>query len=356
MSRVVQFIYNQFPSRVVFGVGALERLRDEAQRIGVKSALVLCTPGQKALAAKAVTELGPLAIGIYDRAAMHVPKELSVEASGEALRRKADCTVAIGGGSTVGLAKAVSLETGLPSIAVPTTYAGSEMTTIYGLTEGGLKRTGRDARVLPKVTIYDPLLTLSVPPRVAGPSGLNAIAHCVEALYAPDANPVTSLLAEEGIRSLTKYLPTVVREPHNIEARSGALYGAWLAGSALGAVAMALHHKLCHTLGGAFNLPHAETHAVLLPHVVRYNSDHAKEAIARLSRALGEPDPAFGLLRLAETIGAPLSLKSLGLTEAQLERAADLALENPYYNPRPIERSGIRILLENAYLGGLPEP
>jgi maleylacetate reductase len=162
------------------------------------------------------------------------------------------------------------------------------------------------------VTIYDPLLTLSVPAKVAGPSGLNAIAHCVEALYAPDANPVTSLLAEEGIRALAQCLPIVVHEPQNVAARSGALYGAWLAGSALGAVAMALYHKLCHTLGGTFNLPHAETHAVLLPHVVRYNADHAKEAIERLSRALGEPDTAYGLLRLAEAVGAPLSLKALG--------------------------------------------
>jgi maleylacetate reductase len=352
----MQFAYNQYSSRVVFGVGTLKRLGEEAERIGVKRALVLCTPGQKELAAKAVAELGPCAAGVYPRAMMHVPKEIALDASEEVRRCRADCTVAIGGGSTIGLAKAVSLETGLPSIAVPTTYAGSEMTTIYGLTEHGLKVTGRDARVLPKVTIYDSFLTLSVPPKVVGPSGMNAIAHCVEALYAPDANPVTSLLAEEAIRSLTKYLPIVVREPQNLEARSGALYGAWLAGSALGAVAMGLHHKLCHTLGGAFNRPHAETHAVLLPDVVRYNTGYAKEVIARLSRALGEPDSASGLVKLAKAVGAPTSLKSIGLQENLLDRAADLAVKNPYYNPRPVERNGIRLLLENAYHGVLSDP
>lgn len=351
----MQFIYNQSPCRVVFGVGTLKQLGEEARRIGVRRALVLCTPGQKELAAKAVAELGACAAGVYARATMHVPKEIALDASEEIRRCQADCTVAIGGGSTIGLAKAVSLETGLPSIAVPTTYAGSEMTTIYGLTEHGLKLTGRDPRVLPKVTIYDPLLTLSVPSKVVGPSGMNAIAHCVEALYAPDANPVTSMLAEEGIRSLVKCLPIVVREPHNVEARSGALYGAWLAGIALGAVAMGLHHKLCHTVGGAFNLSHAETHAVFLPHVVRYNTDYAKEASVRLSRALGEADPASGLLQLAKTVGAPTSLKSIGLQEALLDRAADLVVENPYYNPRPVERNGIRMLLENAYSGVLSD-
>lgn len=352
----MRFVYDQSPSRVVFGPGSFDRLGEEAERLGVRRVLLLCTPGQTRLAAVAQEKLGSVAAGVYAKAVMHVPLETAREARAEAQRLRADCTVAIGGGSTVGLAKAVALDTGLPSIAVPTTYAGSEMTTIYGLTEGSVKRTGRDPRVLPKVAIYDPLLTLRLPANVVGPSGMNAIAHCVEALYASDANPVTSMMAEEGIRTLARSIPEVIRDPEDIDARSNALYGAWLAGCALGAVGMALHHKLCHTLGGTFNLPHAETHAAVLAHVVRYNFRHAAAAMERISRALGEPDPARGVFRLVESVRAPTTLKSLGLRESDLDHAADLATRNPYFNPRPIDRDGIRGLLEDAYRGRLAGP
>jgi maleylacetate reductase len=351
----MHFVYNQSPSRVVFGPGSFDRLREEVERLGVRCALLLCTPGRRQLAADAEDKLGSLAAGVYAQAVMHVPTDTVRKAVVEAQRVKADCTVAVGGGSTIGLAKAIALDIGLPSIAVPTTYAGSEMTTIYGLTEGGVKRTGRDPRVMPKTTIYDPLLTRQLPPSVVGPSGLNAMAHCVEALYASDANPVTSMMAEEGIRTLARSIPDVVADPLNIDARSKALYGAWLAGCSLGTVGMALHHKLCHTLGGTFNLPHAETHAAILPHVVRYNSSHAVAAMARIAGALGDVDPAHGLFRLLQVVGAPISLKALGLKESELDRAAELATQNPYFNPRPVDRVSIRNLLENAYQGKLAE-
>src|SRR5690606_33529878 len=211
------------------------------------------------------------AVGIFAKAAMHVPIEVAREAREEARRLHADCYVAIGGGSTIGLGKAIALETSLPVVAIPTTYAGSEMTTILGITEAGQKKTLLDRRVLPRVVIYDPKLTLGLPARIGGPSGMNAIAHAVEALYAENANPVVSLMAEEGIRALARSLPVVVKTPSDIEARSGALYGAWLCGVALGAVGMALHHKLCHVLGGSFNLPHAETHTIVLAHAAAYN-------------------------------------------------------------------------------------
>jgi maleylacetate reductase len=209
----------------------------------------------------------------------------------------ADCCVAVGGGSTVGLAKAIALTSGLPILAVPTTYAGSEMTPIWGLTAGGAKQTGRDARVLPRTVIYDPELTLGLPPRVAGPSGMNALAHCVEALYAPDTSPIVQLMAEEGIRALAAALPAIRVEPADLRARAGALYGAWLAGAALGTVSMGLHHKLCHTLGGSFGLPHAETHAVVLPYAAAYNRAAAPEAMSRAARALGATDAPGALFR-----------------------------------------------------------
>jgi alcohol dehydrogenase class IV len=202
--------------------------------------------------------------------------------------------------------------------------------------------------------IYDPRLLLTLPARIAGPSGMNGIAHCVEALYAQDANPVTSLMAEEGIRALAQSLPTVVREPQNLDARGEALYGAWLAGAALGTVGMALHHKLCHTLGGSFNLPHAETHTVVLPHAARYNAPAAPEAMSRIARALGATDAPQGLYDLAKAIGAPLALKDIGMPADGLDRAAELAVTNPYWNPRALERGAIRELLQAAWEGRRP--
>jgi maleylacetate reductase len=228
------------------------------------------------------------------------------------------------------------------------------MTPIYGLTEGGAKKTGRDAKVLPRTVIYDPLLTLGLPAKISGPSGMNAIAHCVEALYAENANPATSLMAEEGIRALAHSLPRIAADLGDLDARGDALYGAWLAGISLGAVGMALHHKLCHTLGGSFNLPHAETHTIVLPHAAAYNSEAAPEAMQRIARALGGKEAAAGLYDLAAALGAPLALKEIGLQEQDLDHAAEIATRNPYYNPRPISRDGIRRLLENAFHGRRP--
>ena len=348
------FVHDQLPGRVVFGVGSFDRLSAEAERLGLSKLLVLSTPGQARLADEAARRLGARAAGIYPQAKMHVPVEVAEAARAEAHRLGADGAVAIGGGSTIGLGKAIALTGGLPIIAIPTTYAGSEMTPIYGLTEGGAKKTGRDAKVLPRTVIYDPLLTLELPVKVSGPSGMNAIAHCVEALYAENANPVTSLMAEEGIRALAASLPKIATKPDDVEARGDALYGAWLAGTALGAVGMALHHKLCHTLGGSFNLPHAETHTIVLPHAAAYNSAAAPDAMKQVARALGTADAPSGLYDLAAAIGAPLALKEIGLKEADLDRATDLATQNPYYNPRPVTRDGIRRLLDDAFYGRRP--
>jgi maleylacetate reductase len=349
------FIYQALPSRVVFGAGALERLGEEIERLGANRALILSTPEQRGSAEDIAQRLGSKASGIYDKAVMHVPIETAQDARRVAESLGADCCVAIGGGSTIGLGKAIALTSDLPILAIPTTFAGSEMTPIYGLTEGGQKRTGRDLRVLPKTVIYDPVLTLTLPAKIAGPSGMNAMAHSVEALYAQDANPIVSLMAEESIRALAASLPRVVAEPENLEARSDALYGAWLAGACLGTVGMAIHHKLCHTLGGAYNLPHAEMHTIVLPHSVAYNRQAAPEAMRRIARALGVGDAASGLYDLAKSIGAPLALKDIGMPEAGLARAAQLATENPYYNPRPIELEPILGLLRNAWRGERPE-
>jgi alcohol dehydrogenase class IV len=348
------FVYTSAATRVVFGVGSLERLAEEIVQIGATRALVLSTPEQRAQAEDVARRLGARASGVFDRAVMHVPIEVAREARAEARRLGADCAVAIGGGSTTGLGKAIALDSGLPILAIPTTYAGSEMTSIYGLTEGGLKKTGRDPRVLPRTVIYDPALTVGLPVSLSVTSGINAIAHAAEGLYATDRNPVMDLMAEEGIRALAAGLPQVRAAPSDLEARSLCLYGAWLCGTVLGNVGMALHHKLCHTLGGSFNLPHAETHTVVLPHALAYNSAAAPAAMARIARAIGAPSAAAGLYDLAAENGAPPALRALGLGEADLDRAADLAAANPYANPRPITRDALRALLDDAWHGRRP--
>jgi alcohol dehydrogenase class IV len=344
------FVYEALPARVVFAPGSLEKLPEEAARLG-RRPLVLATRGHRGLAEDAARRLGG---AVFAEAVMHVPIAVAEAARAEARRRDSDLLVAIGGGSTVGLAKAVALETGLPILAVPTTYAGSEMTPIWGLTEAGSKRTGRDPKVLPRTVLYDPMLTLSLPPALSGTSGMNAIAHGVEALYARDANPVTSLMAEEGIRALARSLPKIVQAPGDIAARTEALYGAWLCGACLGTVGMALHHKLCHTLGGALGLPHAETHTAVLPHAVAYNRGAAPEAMARIARALGDVDAAEALYELAGALGAKRALADLGMREADLDRIAGLAATNPYWNPRPVTEAGIRALLADAFHGRHP--
>jgi maleylacetate reductase len=350
------FTYTANPSRVVFGPGALAELPAEIERLGARRALVLSTPEQVDSARRVAALLGERAAGLFPKAVMHVPIETAREARTEAQRLGADCAVAIGGGSTTGLGKAIALDSGLPIIAIPTTYAGSEMTSIYGLTEAGVKKTGRDARVLPRTVIYDPELTLTLPLAMTVTSALNAIAHAAEGLYAHDGNPITALMAEEGIRASAAALFPLASDPQDIEARSDALYGAWLCGSVLGTVSMGLHHKLCHTLGGSFNLPHAETHTVILPHAMAYNAATAPEAMQRIARALGATgDAPNALFHLARRCGAPVSLAAIGMPADGLDRAADLAAAAPYPNPRPLERGALRSLLQRAFDGLPPE-
>ena len=348
------FVYNGLPARVVFGAGALACLPEELDRLGAKRALVLSTPEQAKSAAEVAKALGARCAGTYDKAAMHVPVEIAEDARRVAREVGADCCITVGGGSTTGLGKAIALTSSVPILSVPTTYAGSEMTPIYGITEGGAKKTGRDVRVLPKAVIYDPTLTLSLPPALSAASGMNAIAHAVEALYSHEGNPIISLMAEEGIRALAHALPAIMKSPSDIDARSDALYGAWLCGVVLGSAGMALHHKLCHVLGGSFNLPHAETHSVVLPHAVRYNSDAAADAMARIQRALQAKDAAAGIYDLEKRLGLPMRLADIGLKEADLERAARIAAEAPYPNPRKVEYGPVLELLRNAYQGRRP--
>jgi alcohol dehydrogenase class IV len=348
------FTYSANAARVIFGYGALSRVGEEIERLECSRVLVLSTRGHRPQAERVADMLGSAAGSIFDRAVMHVPVETALAARTEARRIDADGVVAIGGGSTTGLAKAIALELALPIVAIPTTYAGSEATPIYGLTEGGVKRTGRDAKVLPKAVIYDPSLTLGLPLSLSIASAMNAIAHAAEGLYAPDRNPVTDLLAEEGIRAIASAIPRIAAHSRDRDARSDCLYGAWLCGTVLGTVGMALHHKLCHAIGGAFDLPHAETHSCLLPHTLGYNVPCATATMVRIARAIGRPSAASGLYDLARESGATLALRDIGLHEDQIDRAVDLVMASPYPNPRPLERAALRILLVRAWAGERP--
>jgi maleylacetate reductase len=353
-----EFAYTALPMRVALGAGVVRRLPEEVADLGLGRVLVLCSPEQEATGKLVAEALGDRSAGVLPEARMHVPVEIAHRARDVAAGLGADGCVAVGGGSAIGLGKAVALAHGLPVVAVPTTYAGSEMTPIWGLTENGAKRTGRDRRVLPVSVLYDPELTLTLPAGLSATSGMNAVAHAVEGLYAPDASPILSLMAEEGARALAAALPAVVADGADLEARSEAQYGAWLCGAVLGATTMSLHHKLCHALGGTLDLPHAETHTVVLPHALAFNQPAAPQAVAALRRALGGDgdgtDPARGLWDLAGRLGAPRSLRELGMRETDIPRIAEAAVATPYANPRPVTHDAVAALLHAAWTGDPP--
>jgi maleylacetate reductase len=339
------FIYSGLPTRVVFGRGKISEAAAEAKRLGMKYPLVITTPNQTAQGA----ELARTVVAAHwNGAAMHTPVKETEVALEFFREREADGVITLGGGSSTGLGKAIALRTDCPQLVIPTSYAGSEMTNILGETQDGAKTTKRDAKIQPETVIYDPDLLDSLPEKFAATSGMNAIAHAVEGLYAVDGNPIVSLMAEEGIRALAAALP------RGKAGHDEALYGAWLCGAVLGSAAMALHHKLCHVLGGTFDLPHAETHTVILPHATAYNAKGSPEAMMRIARALGSNKAAEGLYDLAKRLGAPLTLKEIGMPESGLDKAADIAAANPYSNPIPIERAAIRALLDDAFNGRRP--
>ncbi|WEJ74275.1 maleylacetate reductase [Pseudomonas sp. PSE14] len=348
------FLHDEPASRVIFGRGSREQVTTELEALGAHRALVLTTPDQTALGDRIAVLLGERSAGVYGGAVMHVPLDAARKAIEVAREIGADACVAVGGGSTIGLAKAIALESSLPILALPTTYAGSEMTPLYGITVDGEKKTGRDWKVAPRTVIYDPELSVGLPLAISISSGMNAIAHAAEGLYAHNASPVHKLMAEEGIRALAAALPALQRDPGDLDARGDALYGAWLCGAVLGRVQMGLHHKLCHVLGGSFNLPHAELHTVILPHSLAYNAEAAPQAMQALARALGSTDGIARLVTLGRQLEAPRSLREIGMPADGLDHAADLAVAAPYPNPRPLDRTALRALLQRAFDGAEP--
>lgn len=342
--------------RVLFGVGSRNTVADEVRRLGCSRALILSTPPQSSSALDLAAALNDMSAGVFSRAAMHTPVEVTEDALRHVQEINADCIVAIGGGSTTGLGKAIAYRMNLPQIVIPTTYAGSEATPILGQTEDGVKTTLTDRKVLPEVILYDPELVATLPVGMTVTSALNAMAHAAEALYARDKSEDSSQLAVDGLTSFVKSLPKVMLDPEDLAAREETQRGAWACGAVLGRVGMALHHKLCHTLGGSFELPHAETHAIILPHAIHYNAQAVPGLLAPVTDLLDGSSPGMALWQFAKSMGAPLALRDLGLQAQDLDRVAEIATRNPYWNPREVTANGIRALLEKAWTGEAPGP
>ena len=350
---VARFSHEGVPTRVVFGLGARHGLGDELDRLGMSQVMLIASGSSRPDADALVTLLDHRLTWRVDGVHQHVPAELVEEVTAHAARVGADGLVTLGGGSATGLGKAVALS-GLPLVAVPTTYAGSEMTPVWGVTRGCLKQTGRDLQVLPKTVVYDPELTFSLPPSVTAASGMNAVAHCLEALWAPGASPLSRPLALDGARALCEALPAAIAEPENPEFRSRALVGACQAGMALAAAGTGLHHRLCHVLGGRYDMPHAQTHAALLPHVVGFNEPVLGALAARMAIAVGSGRASTGLHDLAVRMGLCMALSELGMPEAAIEEvAAEVAADDPP-NPRPVDEARLRSLLRAAWEGDGP--
>jgi maleylacetate reductase len=373
----MRFVHDTLPQRVAFGSGAAAaNLSSEAGNLGAARVMLIAAKAEMHLA-DTITKDIPVALR-HDDVVMHVPVEVAERAREAAVSNDIDVLVSVGGGSTTGLAKAIALTTGLPIIAVPTTYAGSEATPVWGLTEGAKKTTGIDQKVLPKVIIYDAALTMSLPVDMSVASGLNALAHCVDSMWAPNADPINAAFAAEGIRSLAAGLPKVVADPMDLDGREHALYAAYLSAAAFASAGSGLHHKICHVLGGKYNLPHAQTHATVLPYVLAFNGPAAPDAERRIATAFnsatfggaepgstaGGAEPGStagtasaldGLVALKEELNAPRALADYGFSEDSIAEAAEAILPSvPPSNPRPVSAADLRALLRAAWSGSDP--
>lgn len=350
------FTYEAVPGRVVFGSGSRHGLAAELDRLAAERVLVIASPYEATIADELTTIADGRVVGRFSEVVQHVPESNAAAAVAAAMELQADAVLTVGGGSATGLGKVIRLDVELGFVAVPTTYAGSEMTTIWGRTDGARKMTGRDPRVKPDTVIYDPELTSTLPAAVAGPSGMNALAHCVEALYGPGANPVIDLIALAGIRAITDALPGVCGEGDDLQARTELLYGAYLAGVALASGGTALHHKTCHVLGGMFDLDHGGMNAVVLGHALAYNAPAIPDVMERLGDALGvaATDVPAAFSRLGRSIGAPASLEALGMPVGGIEEAAVRVAEEAAANVRPPDEATVRQMLDDAFHGRTP--
>ena len=347
----LNFAHETLGQRLLFGSGkAAQNVTDEVARLGAKRVMLIAAAFEAEIA-KQVTS-GISVELTYDDVVQHVPIEKAEDARRVALANSIDLMICVGGGSTTGLAKAVAMTTGIPIIAVATTYAGSEATNVWGLTEAARKTTGVDNKVLPVTVIYDAELTYSLPIALSVASGMNALAHCVDSMWAPRADPINQALAAEGIRALAAGLPLIANNLTDATGRELALYGAYLSAVSFASAGSGMHHKICHVLGGTYNLPHAQTHATVLPYVLAFNEPAAPEAGQRIAAAFGSATGLAGLNALRVALDAPKSLNELGFKEADIAEAVSIALPLiPANNPRAVTSENLTELLRAAWAG-----
>ncbi|MDQ0678831.1 maleylacetate reductase [Arthrobacter pascens] len=349
------FQHTTLGQRVLFGSGkAAEHLAGEVDRLSARNVMVIASARERPEAERVTAGISTALP--YDDVAPHVPIDKAEKARKAATDNGIDLLVCVGGGSTIGMAKAIAMTTGLPIIAVPTTYAGSEATNVWGLTEASRKITGVDDQVLPVTVVYDAELTLSLPAELSIASGLNALAHCIDSMWAPRADPINQALAGEGIRALNGGLPAIRTNSDDLRGRELALYGAYLSAVAFASAGSGMHHKICHVLGGRWNLPHAQTHATVLPYVLAFNAPAAGDAARRIAAAFGADTSTAGLNALRETLDAPQALKDYGFVEGNITEAVQLILPViPESNPRPVTEDNLTVLLTAAYAGTAPD-
>jgi len=355
---ITAFTYTQRNRRMIFGPGARSALTTEVASMGATKVFLIIDGGAITLRAEIENLIGSVLVTTWTDVQQHVPIPLAESARELVTATGSDLVVCVGGGSATGLAKAIALTHRIPIIAVPTTYAGSEQTAIYGLTGDRHKQTGSDLIVLPRVVLYDAELTVGLPAKVTGASAFNALAHSVESLYAPGCNPITTAIALEGVRAINQSLPRVMATPTDIDARAQLLYGAAMSGITLGDTAAAFHHKICHVLGGAFGMVHADAHSVVLPHAIAFNAPAIPIEMSQIASALKccADDVAGSLWDLAVASEVPTSLADLGLRREDLGEVATRAAAEIRTNPRTFTAGDIERLLLDAFDGNRPKP
>ena len=349
-------VFNAIPPRVVFGNGTFSRVGEEVKRFGAKKALVVCTPGRKKMAEKAAEYIGENCIGILPEAVSQVPIELAEMGREKTRQLGADCLVAVGGGASVGLAKGIAYEVKLPIIDIATTYSGSEVTGFCGMTINGVKRMHQSLNMLASTLIYDPELTLSLPVKVGAASAMNALAHCVDAVYVSTVNPVVAIAAAEGAKWVSVGGPEVVRKPDDLDARAKMLYGAYLSGIALTG-GFALQHGLAHVLGGTFHVEHGLAHSAVLPYVAAYNAKFAPEALKPVAAAMGSDVAGLGgaIYDLRAEMGLPASLQEIGFAEKDLATLVKITVDTDNgYNPAPVTEESVSAIVEQMWSGVRP--
>jgi len=352
----LSFDHTTHGQRVLFGTNAaIANTVEAVQGLGAKRVLLIADAFAMALC-DAIAERTPVVARVHE-IVQHVPVENATSAVALAREHQADAVVTIGGGSSIGLAKIVARDAHIPIIAVPTTFAGSEATNVWGVTERGRKTTGVDDKVLPTVIVHDASLMASLPGQLAVSSGLNAVAHAVDGFWAPRQDPINKAMASEGLRALFPGLRALHADPDDIGAREQTLYGAYLASVAFASAGSGMHHKICHALGGTYNMPHAETHSVVIGYVTAFNAPYAADAAERIAAAIGDGrTAAAGIHALRQEVEAPMSLRELDLKEEAIPEAVGIILPAvPPSNPRPVTRAALEALLHAAWAGDAVE-